>query len=332
MGIVPLLDYYCSSCGKILRENTTIEVQRDELNEECPSCGTLLIDCLQNRRKVYPPLLEQEQVGTSAAVSPSRCLSVAFNTAHRQIENGSLKLAFDIRKIDSLLNLNAYGSLCIIGEQKYTQILINRLCVHSLFPKRYGGTIGGPNYSKIIAIDAGNCTDVYQFVDFARQYGLEVKKVLQSIVVSRVFTIYQLAHLIIYELPKIIKQFSSTSIIITIVIYGLLHLFVSDPHTDKVDAKNLTKEIASSLRKISKDRFIIVSFAHCNLEYEKLLLSVFDKCIEITNNNSNDIDNGKILQIDINNHNNHAMNRRKGFRYSKPTMLSERELLSVPSR
>ena len=106
----------------------------------------------------------------------------------------------------------------------------------------------------------------------------------QSVIVSRVFTIYQLAHLIIYELPKIIKQFSSTSIITTIVIYGLLHLFVSDPHTDKVDAKNLTKEIASSLRRISKDRFIIVSFAHCNMKYEKLLLSVFDKCIEITNN------------------------------------------------
>jgi hypothetical protein len=65
------------------------------------------------------------------------------------------------------------------------------------------------------------------------------------------------------------------------------------------------------------------------MEYEKLLLPVFDKCIEITNNN---IDNGKILEIDINNHNNHAMNRRKGFRYSEPTRLSKRELLFVPSR
>jgi hypothetical protein len=27
MRIVPLLDYYCSSCGKILRENTIIEVR-----------------------------------------------------------------------------------------------------------------------------------------------------------------------------------------------------------------------------------------------------------------------------------------------------------------
>jgi hypothetical protein len=147
--------------------------------------------------------------------------------------------------------------------------------------------------------------------------------VLQIVIVSRVFTIYQLAHLIIYELPKIIKQFSSTSKII--VIYGLLHLFVSDPHTDKVDAKNLTKEIASSLRKISKDRFIIVLFAHCNMEYEKLLLPSFDTCIEITNNN---IDNSKLLQIDINNY----TAKRRGLSSAKHTTLSKRELLLVPSR
>jgi hypothetical protein len=106
-------------------------------------------------------------------------------------------------------------------------------------PKRYGGTIAGSNPSKTIVIDAGNCTDVYQFVHFARQYGLEVKKVLQSIVVSRVFTIYQLAHQLIYELPKIIEQLASDNKNnFIIVVYDLLHLFISDPHIDKVDAKH----------------------------------------------------------------------------------------------
>jgi DNA-directed RNA polymerase subunit RPC12/RpoP len=146
MRIVPLLDYYCSSCGKILRENTTIEVQRDQLNEECPGCGALLIDSLQNRTKVSPSLLEQGQVSTSSANKPSQDLSVDFSTAYRQIEDSSIKLAFDIEKIDSLLNLNADGSLCLIGEQRYTQLLIDRLCVHSLLSKRYGG-IARPNSS-----------------------------------------------------------------------------------------------------------------------------------------------------------------------------------------
>src|SRR5215216_787877 len=319
MRLGPLLQYFCSSCGKILKNSTTLEIQNQQhIKEECPSCGALLIDTLQNRTV-------SASVPQQAAVTNFTPQSIEFRTAFHQIEDSNAKFAFDIDKIDSLLNLNSHGSLCIISEQKYTHLLIDRLCVHSLLPKRHGG-IGGLDYSKIIVIDASNCTDVYQFVDFARQYGLEVKKVVQSIVVSRVFTIYQLAYLIIFELPKIIKQFSSASKII--VIYGLLHLFVSDPHTDKADAKNLIKEIASSLIKISKDRFIIVSFAHCNIEYEKLLLPAFDKCIEITNN----IDDGKILQIDVNNHNNHAMKRRKGFRYSRSTRLSKRELLLVPSR
>jgi hypothetical protein len=119
-----------------------------------------------------------------------------FQTAFQQIEESNTRLTFDIKKIDSLLTLNSSkGSLCIIGEQKYAQPLIDRLCVRSLLPRRHGGIEQG--YTKIIAIDAGNCTNVYQFVEFARQYGLEVNKALQNIVVSRVSTIYQLAHLIV---------------------------------------------------------------------------------------------------------------------------------------
>jgi hypothetical protein len=147
-----------------------LEIQNLQIKEEeCPSCGALLLDTLQNRT-VSASMPEQ------AVVTNTISKSVEFKTAFLQIEDSSsIKFVFDIDKIDSFLNLNAYGSLCIIGEEKCTQILINRLCIHSLLPTRHGGT--GLGYSKIIA---GNCTDVYQFVDFARQYGLEVKTVLQS--------------------------------------------------------------------------------------------------------------------------------------------------------
>src|SRR5918994_4403134 len=170
----PLLQYFCSSCGKILKDSTTLEIQNLQIKEEeCPSCGALLLDTLQNRT-VSASMPEQ------AVVTNTISKSVEFKTAFLQIEDSSsIKFVFDIDKIDSFLNLNAYGSLCIIGEEKCTQILINRLCIHSLLPRRHGG-IGGLDYSKIISIDAGNCTDVYQFVDFARQYGLE--KVLKNIV------------------------------------------------------------------------------------------------------------------------------------------------------
>ncbi|CAN5518755.1 hypothetical protein BH18THE2_BH18THE2_15260 [soil metagenome] len=285
MRIEPLLQYYCSRCGKILKENTSVGIQKEQLKEECPVCGALLLDTLQNRS------LSLLQQASQASHKPVEDLSIEFQTAFQQIEENNTRLTFDIKKIDSLLTLNSCGSLCIIGEQKYTQLLIDRLCVRSLLPRRHGGIEQG--YTKIIAIDAGNCTNVYQFVRFARQYGLEVKKALQNIVVSRMSTIYQLAHLIVEELPKIIQRFSSRNKII--VIYGLLHLFVSDPHIDKADAKHLINEISSSLRRLSKNRFVIVSFADCNGEYEMPLMSVFEKRIEITD----DIDDGKLLQTKL---------------------------------
>jgi hypothetical protein len=217
-------------------------LQDGQLKEECPSCGALLIDTLQNRR-ISSDAAQQNQVVTSTNQKPAERLSVDFQTAYQQIEDSIIKFSFDIPKIDSLLDLNARGSLCIIGEQKYTQLAIDRLCVHSMLPKRHGGI--GEGYSKIIAIDAGNCSDVYQLVNFARQYGLEVKRVLNNIFVSRVFTIYQLARLIITGLPRIIEQLSSGGKNTAVVIYGLLHLFVSEPHIDKADAKQTHKRNSS---------------------------------------------------------------------------------------
>jgi hypothetical protein len=44
MRIGPHLQYFCSSYEKILKEDTTIELQNDQLKEEYPGCGALLID------------------------------------------------------------------------------------------------------------------------------------------------------------------------------------------------------------------------------------------------------------------------------------------------
>ena len=161
----PLLQYYCSSCGKILNESSTLAVHKDELEEECPRCGALLSGTLQNMELISQ--LSQSQQANDFTPKPVEHLSVDFQTAYRQIQDLSIRFAFDIKKIDSLLDLEATGTLCIVGEQKYTQILIDRLCVHSMLPRRYGGI--GSDYSKTIAIDASNCSNVYQ-------YGLEVKQ------------------------------------------------------------------------------------------------------------------------------------------------------------
>ena len=60
-----------------------------------------------------------------------------------------------------------------------------------MLSERHGG-FGSPY---VIIIDAGNSSDIYSSVNLARQYGLDLKDMLKRIVVSRPFTIYQLANL-----------------------------------------------------------------------------------------------------------------------------------------
>jgi|Kansoi200Nextera_1026148.scaffolds.fasta_scaffold03876_1 hypothetical protein len=78
-----------------------------------------------------------------------------------------------------------------------------RLCVRALMSKRQGGF----ESTNVIFIDAGEkSSDVYQCVDFARQYGLDKEMVLHSILVTRAFTIYQLADLLITNYQELFSN------------------------------------------------------------------------------------------------------------------------------
>jgi hypothetical protein len=132
--------------------------------------------------------------------------------------------------------------------------------------------------------------------------------------------------LVIYELPRITEQLSSDRKKNVIVIYGLLHLFVSDPHIDKADAKQLVKEIAASIRKMSVESFVVISTTQCNHKYEKHFLPAFDKVIRITNN----IENSKVLQVSVHNQNDDT--EKEDIRSAISIMSCKRELMLVPSR
>jgi hypothetical protein len=215
-----------------------------------------------------------------------------------------------------------------------------RLCVRALILKRQRELL---EFAKVIFIDAGgknNSSDsFYRCVNFARQYGLDIKKVLQSIVISRAFTIYQLADLIIYELPRVIQQLEAK----VILILDLLNMFVCDPQIKIEEGERMIKEIIDSLRKIStttNNTLIVVSlyrhhhhYHHHHYSsfsssylYEKIFLPRFDKCIEITNNKKKKVNN--VLDIKIRNHKNHhsdGISKNSSRKFS----LSERDLMQL---
>jgi Rad51 protein len=191
------------------------------------------------------------------------------------------RLTLGIEKMDSIISFTDGETVSIVGDTKYSQIVLTRLCVRALTPIRHGGC----GFSNVIIIDAGNSSDIYQYVNFARQYGLDINKILQSIIVSRPFTIYQLAQLIIYQLPTIIQK--SNDNVKMLIVPDLLSMFLKDPQVKAKEARIILRQIVSSIRKISLNNNILslVALPYHDKQssiYDKSLLSRFDKHIEIT--------------------------------------------------
>lgn len=215
------------------------------------------------------------------------------------------KTAYDyLNKITFMINgmnidLLVGDIVSIMGISRVTNLILTRICISSLLPKRHGGLCKRNLNSNVFILDADNSTDVYQFVDFMKQYGLDIKKTLQKIIVSRVFTIYQLIHFLVYELSKIIRKYN----INLVVIPDPLEMFIQDPQLRMKEAKSLIREIAAALRKISvmnnnNNNYNVLLLASLPSNNElsspildvthRIFFSLFNKEIEITENNTND--------------------------------------------
>ena len=255
--------------------------------EECPKCGYALLKTL---KKEWNEVQLQERCNNKnnrqPLPSPSSPVShsLKFQSAYEEFIG---RFTFGIEALDSpsLLNLKTGDTLGIIGDgsnnRKYTNILMTRLSIRSLLSKRQGG-VGSPY---VITVDAGKSLDFYQYVNFARLYCLDIKEILQRIIVSRAFTVYHLADLIINELPKVIKQFDTRLVVVS----DLLHMFIHDPNVDRKEAIYLIKEIVSAIRKISmssssspRQILGVISWNHHQSSCNDILLSKLDKHIEIT--------------------------------------------------
>jgi hypothetical protein len=70
---------------------------------------------------------EKQQLSPSFSILPTK-----FKTAFEELSNKHALLNCGIEKIDYILKLTLGDSLAVIGNQKYTQTLISRLCVNAL--------------------------------------------------------------------------------------------------------------------------------------------------------------------------------------------------------
>ena len=160
------------------------------------------------------------------------------------------RFTFGIDKLDLKLQLHLDDMVGIFGDTRYTNGLATRLVVRSLLPRKHGGV----DAENVIVIDADNSSSPYLYVDTARQYGLHHSKVLRNVIVARQFTIYQLTHNIIYDLPRRIQLHKPKVVVIS----GLLDQFYQDPYINISEAERLVLQIVTALPKI-KDVFIVLT-------------------------------------------------------------------------
>ncbi|HYY40309.1 MAG TPA: hypothetical protein VE692_03590, partial [Nitrososphaera sp.] len=157
-----LFQYRCSSCGTILKE-TESRIDNSilrSLNERCASCGS---DLQEQTITIESALTKQQRTDS---ISPtSHLLPITFERAFDL--RPPQKLTFDILQIDSLLDFADRGTICVTSSRDggwHANTLVMRACVRALMSRRQCG-FGSPS---VIFIDAGNCSDVYECVDFAR--------------------------------------------------------------------------------------------------------------------------------------------------------------------
>ncbi|HEX9677703.1 hypothetical protein [Nitrososphaera sp.] len=243
----PLSQYLCSNCGSILKE-TDAQIDASSIVEDCPECGTSLRSCLTRRQ---PTAIRERAL-------PPLKLQTAYDLT---------RFRLDIEKLSPLLSLATTGSLCISGYR--SNLLLTRLCVRALLPTNHGG-LDSPY---VVIVDAGNKSDFYQTVDFIRQYGLNIRKALDRIIVSRTFTIYQLRSLL-RELPKVAQRYQARAVVIP----GLLDLF-DDPNIKRKEAERVVGRISKSIAEISNRLLVITSLQ--DGKYTGLVTPSFRQRIEM---------------------------------------------------
>jgi hypothetical protein len=144
-------------------------------------------------------------------------------------------VASGIPELDALLGGFKAGETTLVdGNSSLIAELPSRLCVNTY----------RTFHTETIYIDAGMRADPYRIARYARMLELNQQEVLENIVISRAFTVYQLSTLLRDLLEPLIQKRSPRTLII-----GMLPALYLDPDISSHEAQTL---LAGDLQKIQE--------------------------------------------------------------------------------
>jgi hypothetical protein len=241
-----LLEYVCSHCDVLLK-STDAQIDRLDVKEDCPTCGTPLSRTLTVRSK--------ERKKQSAATPKLPQL--------RRASDSYVRLRFGVPVLDkALIPLVAGDTLCISGP--HATSLLEGLCCHALLPLRAGGL----DSERVVYVDAGNTSQIYRFVRLARLYGLNYRDALRRVVQTRTFTIHQLASVIIKELSAAVESAKAKAVFVS----DLFELFLREPNHDVKEAERLAAEMGQALSKVAAKCVLAISLTRTS-SYDRFLFA-----------------------------------------------------------
>ena len=166
-----------------------------------------------------------------------------FTTANKLLVKDKFCIELPIKK-KQMIELTLGDKICIV---KPHADLVCDTIVRGILPKRHLG-LESPTVYVLIT---DNKFDFYNITEIANTKYRILDRVLENVIVKRIFTIYQLSHFLINDLEKDIKKYKSKLFIIT----G--DFYLRDEQITKHDKERLYPQMIESISKV-KDSIIVV--------------------------------------------------------------------------
>jgi hypothetical protein len=212
-----------------------------------------------------------------------------FCTAFDEFNDINRKL-FEVPEIDKLISFSDKKNICIQNQSHQSNNFLNRviakICIdyHSC---KISDKDNKVEKKRTILIDAGSGNNLGCFylnlVNQAIKKETDINSILDRIIIARAFTFSQLANMLIYELPKLVKEIGNK---LQIIILDLFDTLVSSNVKSRIKKFENNSYLATSGNAIQENISIINEMIDVliSLSVKYFVILTCDDCENIKDN------------------------------------------------
>jgi hypothetical protein len=153
-----------------------------------------------------------------------------------------------MQNIASLFPGFAAGDFAVLHGSPSVLSLMSLLCVRAQLPTQLGGLS-----SHVVFVDGGNTFRLYQVSRLAQLYHMNPRTVLERIHISRAFTAYQMASLIMEKLKEAVERYDAKLVIVS----DIAGLFLEKDIPEE-EARSIFSQATAYVARFVKEKQLIL--------------------------------------------------------------------------